>query len=79
MKEIVPRHNFTIVVDNENCGQNNRQIAIATCTHSMTVYYKTYEIVLTQERFPKTVNMVIRRILILRSLSLLAQISDPYA
>ena len=66
VKEIVPRHNFTIVVDNENCGTNTR---MATCTHSMTVFYKTYEIVLTQERSQKTVNMVIRLILILRSLS----------
>uniref|UniRef100_A0A8C4ZV03 Uncharacterized protein n=1 Tax=Gadus morhua TaxID=8049 RepID=A0A8C4ZV03_GADMO len=54
VKEIVPRHNFTIVVDNENCGTNTR---MATCTHSMTVFYKTYEIVLTQERSQKTVHL----------------------
>jgi len=55
VKEIVPRHNFTIVVDNENCDSSGR----VTCVHSMTVYYKNYEIVLTQERSPKTVNKVI--------------------
>ncbi|CAL8356582.1 unnamed protein product [Lota lota] len=54
VKEIVPRNNFSIDIDNENCGTSG----IATCTHSMTVYYKKDEIVLTQERSPKTVNKV---------------------
>ncbi|KAM4618231.1 mucin-5B-like [Polymixia lowei] len=54
VKEIIPRHNFRIVIDNENCDQSGT----VTCSHSLTVYYKTYEIILTQERIPKTVNTV---------------------
>lgn len=54
VKEIIPRHNFRISIDNENCGA----FGAVTCAKALIVYYKEYKIILTQERSPKTVNMV---------------------
>lgn len=55
VKEIIPRHNFKIHIDNTNCDASGT----ITCANALIVYYKNYEIILTQERIPKTVNMVI--------------------
>lgn len=54
VKEIVPRHNFKVLIDNENCDASGA----VTCAHALIVYYKDYEIILKQDRFPKTKNMV---------------------
>ncbi|KAF7659858.1 hypothetical protein LDENG_00292200 [Lucifuga dentata] len=54
VKEIIPQHNFSVIIDNENCDSTGA----VTCAHALIVYYKDYEVVLTQERFPKTKNMV---------------------
>ncbi|XP_059190821.1 LOW QUALITY PROTEIN: mucin-5AC-like [Centropristis striata] len=54
VKEIVPRHNFSILINNENCVPSQ----VVTCTESLIVYYKDYEIILRQERIPKTENLV---------------------
>nr|XP_057931090.1 mucin-2-like [Doryrhamphus excisus] len=54
VKEIVPKHNLKILIDNENCDATGT----VTCANSLIVYYKNYEVILTQERIPKTVNMV---------------------
>ncbi|KAM6925967.1 mucin-5B-like [Lycodopsis pacificus] len=48
VKEIVPRHNFKILLDNENCNPEGT----VTCVKSLIVYYKNYEVILTQERHP---------------------------
>ncbi|XP_034444063.1 mucin-5B-like [Hippoglossus hippoglossus] len=55
VKEIIPRYGFKIIIDNENCGASGT----VTCTKALRVYYKEYDIILTQERIPKTVNKVI--------------------
>ncbi|XP_067447173.1 mucin-5AC [Thunnus thynnus] len=54
VKEIIPRHNFKVLIDNENCDASGT----VTCANALIVYYKNYEVILTQERIPKTVNMV---------------------
>ncbi|XP_041650556.1 mucin-5AC-like [Cheilinus undulatus] len=54
VKEIIPQHNFKILIDNENC----RGTVDVTCPKSLIVYYKDYEVILTQDRIPKTVNRV---------------------
>ncbi|XP_037539480.1 intestinal mucin-like protein [Nematolebias whitei] len=53
IKEIVPRYNFTVYIDNENCNPSGT----VTCPKSLIVHYKNYEIILTQRRQPTTVNM----------------------
>ncbi|XP_061577699.1 mucin-5AC-like [Cololabis saira] len=54
VKEIVPRHNFTVLIDNENCDAAGQ----VTCAKALIVYYKDYEVILTQRRIPEAVNMV---------------------
>ncbi|XP_061891447.1 mucin-2 [Entelurus aequoreus] len=54
VKEIIPKHNLKVLIDNENCDATGE----VTCAKSLIVYYKNYEVVLTQERIPTTVNMV---------------------
>ncbi|XP_069018184.1 mucin-2-like [Embiotoca jacksoni] len=54
IKEINPRHNFRVLIDNVNCDASG----LVTCVKALIVYYKDYEIILTQERTPKTVNLV---------------------
>lgn len=54
VKEIIPQYNFKVLIDNENCDASGT----VTCVKSLKVYYKKYEIILTQKRTPKTVNMV---------------------
>ncbi|KAI9529656.1 hypothetical protein NQZ68_007894 [Dissostichus eleginoides] len=54
VKEIIPQHNLTILISNVNCNPSGS----VTCPKSLIVYYKDYEVILTQERDPKTVNMV---------------------
>uniref|UniRef100_A0A4W6E088 VWFD domain-containing protein n=1 Tax=Lates calcarifer TaxID=8187 RepID=A0A4W6E088_LATCA len=54
VKEIIPKYNFKILIDNENCDASGA----VTCTKALIVYYKDYEIILTQKRIPKTVNTV---------------------
>uniref|UniRef100_A0A4W6F4K1 VWFD domain-containing protein n=1 Tax=Lates calcarifer TaxID=8187 RepID=A0A4W6F4K1_LATCA len=51
VKEIIPKYNFKILIDNENCDASGA----VTCTKALIVYYKDYEIILTQKRIPKTV------------------------
>uniref|UniRef100_A0A665UL30 Mucin 5.1, oligomeric mucus/gel-forming n=1 Tax=Echeneis naucrates TaxID=173247 RepID=A0A665UL30_ECHNA len=52
VKEIVPQHNFTVLIDTESCH------AAGTCAKALIVYYKEYVIILSQERIPTTVNKV---------------------
>lgn len=54
VKEITPRHNFTVHIDNENCDASGT----VTCPKSLIVYYKNYTVTLKQERGAKTVNKV---------------------
>lgn len=54
MKEIVPRYNFTVFIDNENCDATGT----ITCAKALIVRYKNYEIILTQKRGKKTENLV---------------------
>ncbi|KAK2917760.1 mucin-5AC-like [Channa argus] len=54
VQEIVPKYNFKVYIDNENCDASGT----VTCAKALMVYYKNYEIILTQQRGPKTVNMV---------------------
>ncbi|KAL7402045.1 hypothetical protein ABVT39_008606 [Epinephelus coioides] len=54
VKEIIPRHNFKILINNENCDASGT----VTCAKSLIVYYKNYEVILTQDRTFGTVNMV---------------------
>ncbi|CAI5665009.1 unnamed protein product [Oreochromis niloticus] len=54
VKEITPRHNFKVYIENENCGSTGT----VTCPKSLIVYYKNYTVTLKQERGAKTVNKV---------------------
>lgn len=54
VKEIVPKHNFKVLIDNVNCDASGS----VTCPNALIVYYKNYEVILTQKRGQKTVNMV---------------------
>ncbi|KAM4573875.1 mucin-5B-like [Odontesthes bonariensis] len=54
IKEIIPRHNFTVHIDNVNCDATGT----VTCVKALIVYYKNYEIILTQRTEPKTENFV---------------------
>uniref|UniRef100_A0A667ZMP2 VWFD domain-containing protein n=1 Tax=Myripristis murdjan TaxID=586833 RepID=A0A667ZMP2_9TELE len=54
VKEIIPRHNFTVHIDNENCDASGT----VTCVHALIVYYKNYKVRLIQEVTPKTENKV---------------------
>ncbi|XP_032379931.1 mucin-5AC [Etheostoma spectabile] len=54
VKEIMPKHNFKILINNENCDASGT----VTCAKSLIVYYKNYEVILTQDRIPKTLNKV---------------------
>ncbi|XP_040893938.1 mucin-2-like isoform X2 [Toxotes jaculatrix] len=54
VQEIIPKYNFKIHIDNENCDASGA----VTCAKALIVYYKNYEIILTQTRTPKTINMV---------------------
>uniref|UniRef100_A0A7N6BXK0 Mucin 5AC, oligomeric mucus/gel-forming n=1 Tax=Anabas testudineus TaxID=64144 RepID=A0A7N6BXK0_ANATE len=51
VKEIIPKYNFKIYIDNENCDPSGT----VTCPKALIVYYKNYEIILTQQRGTKTV------------------------
>ncbi|XP_005941718.1 intestinal mucin-like protein [Haplochromis burtoni] len=54
VKEITPRHNFKVYIENVNCNPTGT----VTCPKSLIVYYKNYTVILTQERGAKTVNKV---------------------
>lgn len=54
VKEIIPRHNFTILIDNENCDASGT----VTCAKALIVYYKNYEVILEVERTLTIKNMV---------------------
>ncbi|XP_034144022.1 intestinal mucin-like protein [Esox lucius] len=43
VKEVVPRYNFRVVIDNYNCDPSRH----VTCRRSLFVYYKSYKIILT--------------------------------
>ncbi|XP_037834157.1 mucin-2 isoform X8 [Kryptolebias marmoratus] len=53
IKETVARYDFKVLIDKENCGL----FGTSTCTKALRVYYKNYEIILTQRRGPRIVNM----------------------
>ncbi|XP_073327907.1 intestinal mucin-like protein [Pagrus major] len=54
VKEIIPRYNITILIDNENCDPSGS----VTCVKALLVFYKNYNITLVLERAPKTKNFV---------------------
>uniref|UniRef100_A0A3Q1CSZ2 Uncharacterized protein n=1 Tax=Amphiprion ocellaris TaxID=80972 RepID=A0A3Q1CSZ2_AMPOC len=54
IKEINIKYNFTVLIDNENCDASGT----VTCVKALTVLYKSYTVILTQQRIPKTVTMV---------------------
>lgn len=54
VKEIIPRYNITIYIDNENCDPSGS----VTCTKALLVFYKNYNITLVLERAPKTRSLV---------------------
>ncbi|XP_029289228.1 LOW QUALITY PROTEIN: mucin-2-like [Cottoperca gobio] len=49
VKEIIPRHNLSILINNENCDASG----LVTCPKSLIVNYKNYEVIFTQQRTPK--------------------------
>lgn len=55
VKEIVPRYNFSIIIDNENCDASGT----VTCPKALIINYKNYKIVLAAERSPSFKNMVV--------------------
>ncbi|KAM9753684.1 uncharacterized protein ACNS7B_006906 [Menidia menidia] len=55
IKEIIPRHNFTVLIENENCDASGT----VACVKSLIIYYKHYEVTLTQRKEPKTENIVL--------------------
>ncbi|KAM4734669.1 mucin-2-like [Anableps anableps] len=54
VKEIKPKYNLTVHIDNENCDASGT----VTCPKALIVYYKNYNVTLTQNRKPKTENLV---------------------
>lgn len=54
VKEIVPRHNFSVLIDNENCDASGT----VTCPKALIVFYKNYKIVLSVQRIPVFKNTV---------------------
>ncbi|XP_034144021.1 mucin-2 [Esox lucius] len=54
VKEIVPRYNFRIEIDNYNCDKSG----LVTCPRSLFVYYKSYTIVLTPINTETTTSLV---------------------
>lgn len=48
VQEIIPRHNFSIIIDNENCDASGT----VTCPSTLLVSYKNYKILLAAERNP---------------------------
>ncbi|CAJ1056538.1 mucin-5AC-like [Xyrichtys novacula] len=44
VKEIIPKYNFRITIDNEDCSNTDD----VTCPKALMVYYKNYEVILTQ-------------------------------
>ncbi|KAK6317711.1 hypothetical protein J4Q44_G00110020, partial [Coregonus suidteri] len=54
IKEIVPRYNFSVNIDNYNCDPSGH----VTCPQSLIVHYKSYIIVLTPKRSTTTKNVV---------------------
>lgn len=54
VKEIIPQHNFTVLIDNENCDASGT----VTCARALIVYYKNYEVILRVERTPVFMNKV---------------------
>ncbi|XP_034144056.1 mucin-5AC-like [Esox lucius] len=54
VKEIVPRYNFRIEIDNYNCDPSRH----VTCPRSLFVYYKSYTIVLTPINTETTTSLV---------------------
>ncbi|XP_070828132.1 intestinal mucin-like protein [Chaetodon trifascialis] len=54
VKEIIPKHNFTVHIDNENCDASGT----VTCVKALIVYYKNYEIILAMDQTSTTKNVV---------------------
>ncbi|XP_041853996.1 mucin-2-like [Melanotaenia boesemani] len=54
IKEIIAKYNFTVLIDNENCDASGT----VTCPKALIVYYKNYEVILTQKNNPKVENIV---------------------
>ena len=54
VKEIIPKHNFTVTIDNENCDPSGK----VTCPKALTVIYKNNKVVLSTEGTPTFKNKV---------------------
>ncbi|XP_043980323.1 mucin-2-like isoform X2 [Gambusia affinis] len=54
VKEIIPKYNLKILIDNENCDSSGT----VTCPKALIIYYKNYNVTLTQQRYPKTQNLI---------------------
>ncbi|KAM4554078.1 intestinal mucin-like protein [Fundulus diaphanus] len=54
VKEINPRYNLTVYIDNENCDSSGT----VTCPKALIVQYKNDKVTLSQTRKPKTQNLV---------------------
>uniref|UniRef100_A0A3Q3IRI5 Mucin-5AC-like n=1 Tax=Monopterus albus TaxID=43700 RepID=A0A3Q3IRI5_MONAL len=52
VQEIIPKYKFKVIVDDENCDASGT----VTCVKALKIFYKTYEITLTQIREPKLIN-----------------------
>ncbi|KAG7239604.1 hypothetical protein INR49_028756 [Caranx melampygus] len=50
VKEILPKYNFSVMIDNHYCGQING----LSCPHSITVFYNSYKIFITQKEINGT-------------------------
>uniref|UniRef100_A0A3B3Z8T9 VWFD domain-containing protein n=1 Tax=Periophthalmus magnuspinnatus TaxID=409849 RepID=A0A3B3Z8T9_9GOBI len=54
VKEIIPKHNFQVLIDNENCDASG----VVTCAKALIVKYKSYNVILTAETSPTYHNIV---------------------
>ena len=55
VKEIDPKYNFSIIIDNVYCGA----VDGLSCPKSLTIHYKSFEIYMSQEVSPgKVTNLV---------------------
>ena len=54
VKEILPRYDFTVLIDNEDCDKLGK----ISCIKALTVRYKTFKVNLQQERSQNTSTVV---------------------
>lgn len=56
VKEIVPRHNFSVIIDNVNCDASGT----VTCPLALIINYKNFKVLLSVMRNPTTLKVVFK-------------------